>query len=339
LCTAFVKTGNGDVMSKPQITNRPGPDCDLTIRIKFNSVERFRADYRKWLDKGRYFIKTKRSKPLGTRIQLIFVMEDMKDLEIWCWGTITNIFSPEEAAKQGGDAGLEMKVMDLTKKRRAQIEALFSTDEAVEAIRRRAQSKSPDDTGASYTQVARSARQELVERIQDMIRLSDTADHYVLLGVAKDANRDQISDAFRQRSKEYHPDQYFRKIPEDMQKGLQEVFEKLTHAYRTLSNPERRLNYDIAINNYTNPEARRQAMPHIKRQKKFNQMYKKMVNPRNEKVEQLYKAAREDMDNARYKSALNNLNLAKAMDPLNRKIRKAIKEVKGMIPSVESAEK
>lgn len=321
-------------MTNQTITNRPGPNCELTIRIKFNDLERFREDYHKQLRDGSYFLKTTRSKPLDTRVQLIFIIspQSPEPTEVWSWGTIDKIVTPEEAIETQTTSGIRIKLMDITKQRQTQIESLFGVDDAVKAVLQ-AHSKPPENETppqkASY-QVNRSARQDLIERVRDIIRLSD-ADYYVLLGIPKDAKNEEVRSAYRRRSKEFHPDQYFRKIPEELMQDLQRAFQKLTTAYRTLTDAKRRVSYDISINNYANPDAIREAMPHVKRQKAFNQNYKKMVEPRNERVQQLLEAVEQDLSNNNPKAAFAKLKIAAAMDPLNPVVRQKTKQVKGML--------
>lgn len=320
-------------MNQVQITNRPGPNCELTIRIRFDELERFRDDYHKQLAKGLYFLKTKRSKPTGTRVQLIFILEleGKEPVEVWSWGAIEKVVTPEDARQIGVSAGMEIKLMDITAARRTQIEKLFGVDDAVAAVlnahKRKAPASSPKTQHASNP---RSPRVDVTERVRDLIRLAES-DHYSLLGLTKDASEDQIRAAYRRRTKEFHPDQYYRKLPDDLLQSLQKAFQQLNTAYRTLIDKKRRVNYDISIGNYANPEAVRSAMPHVRRQKAFKKAYEKVVKPRNDRVQQLLDAADDDMHKAHFKSAQNKLQVALAMDPLNPTIKQKMKKVKELL--------
>ncbi len=67
---------------------------------------------------------------------------------------------------------------------------------------------------------------------------SETADHYTTLGVARDANVDEIKSAFRRLARECHPD-----VAGDDPK-IQLRFTQVREAYETLVDPVRRATYD-----------------------------------------------------------------------------------------------
>lgn len=64
------------------------------------------------------------------------------------------------------------------------------------------------------------------------------ADHYDVLGVAKDASEDQIKKAYRKLARELHPDV-------NPAEEAQERFKLVTHAYEVLSDPAARRQYDM----------------------------------------------------------------------------------------------
>ena len=63
-------------------------------------------------------------------------------------------------------------------------------------------------------------------------------DYYALLGVARDANADEIKKAYRKLARELHPD-----VNPDLKS--QERFKVITAAYEVLSDPEKRQMYDL----------------------------------------------------------------------------------------------
>ncbi len=66
--------------------------------------------------------------------------------------------------------------------------------------------------------------------------------HYELLEVSVSASSSEIRQAYRERSRRYHPDT--TSLPPTI---ATRRFQVLNEAYATLSNPERRLHYDRSI--------------------------------------------------------------------------------------------
>ncbi len=63
-------------------------------------------------------------------------------------------------------------------------------------------------------------------------------DYYKILGVSKNASKEEISQAFRKLARKYHPDVN----PGD--KTAEEKFKEINEAYEVLSDPEKRKKYD-----------------------------------------------------------------------------------------------
>lgn len=64
-------------------------------------------------------------------------------------------------------------------------------------------------------------------------------DYYRLLGVSKNANKDEIKKAFRKLAMKYHPDK------NKDNKEAEEKFKKINEAYAVLSNDQKRKQYDM----------------------------------------------------------------------------------------------
>jgi len=64
-------------------------------------------------------------------------------------------------------------------------------------------------------------------------------DYYKLLGVNRDASKDELKKAFRKLAMKYHPDK------NENDKAAEEKFKKINEAYAVLSNDEKRKQYDM----------------------------------------------------------------------------------------------
>src|SRR5579884_3566377 len=66
---------------------------------------------------------------------------------------------------------------------------------------------------------------------------SQKNDYYEVLGVPRDATKDQIKEAYRKLALQYHPDR--NKSP-----GAEEKFKEISEAYAVLSDDAKRAQYD-----------------------------------------------------------------------------------------------
>ncbi len=66
--------------------------------------------------------------------------------------------------------------------------------------------------------------------------MSQTKDLYEVIGISRDASEDDIKKAFRQKARQYHPD--------NKETGNEEHFKEINQAYEILSDPDKRAIYD-----------------------------------------------------------------------------------------------
>jgi curved DNA-binding protein CbpA len=88
---------------------------------------------------------------------------------------------------------------------------------------------------------------ELQDRIDELFTNLTTIDLYVLLGVARNADRKEIKRAYYNRTLEFHPDRHFRKRLGTYKAKLEAIFVRMTDAHDLLCSAERRAEYDSAV--------------------------------------------------------------------------------------------
>jgi len=67
--------------------------------------------------------------------------------------------------------------------------------------------------------------------------MAEKRDYYEILGVARDASKDKLKDAYRTLALKYHPDR-------NKEAGAEEKFKEISEAYAALSDDEKRAAYD-----------------------------------------------------------------------------------------------
>src|SRR5712691_1586422 len=156
------------------------------------------------------------------------------------------------------------------------------------------------------------------ELVKNTYRRIDWLTHYELLGVKPDATPDQIQMAYFERGRLFHPDLRHREDLTQFAKELAAVFDRLKKAHGTLSDPQRRVEYDTSLaeapmpmpvgESATDPKAREQlAAQSFKRARQL--IAEKDYHPA---VEMLREAIRFVPNNAEYRFALAQVELKNA---------------------------
>src|SRR5262245_16394634 len=75
----------------------------------------------------------------------------------------------------------------------------------------------------------------------------DRLNHSELLGVARDADKKAIKRAYFQLAATIHPDRYFGKRLGSYKPKMETVFARMTAAFETLSDKDKRVAYDAKL--------------------------------------------------------------------------------------------
>ena len=104
-----------------------------------------------------------------------------------------------------------------------------------------------DDRDAAQEQSTAEEIAHLREEISRKLHFYNSADHYEVLGVTRQATTGDIKTAYYQLAKKLHPDRYRKPEYSELKGKLEALFAKITQAYETLSDSGQRAAYDDSI--------------------------------------------------------------------------------------------
>jgi curved DNA-binding protein CbpA len=88
---------------------------------------------------------------------------------------------------------------------------------------------------------------EFIDKVETMYKNLKSKDFYSILGIVKIAEHDKIKQAYHKVAKEFHPDKHFHVSSETFKNRLNTIFSHITEAYRILSDPIMRRQYDQTL--------------------------------------------------------------------------------------------
>ncbi len=103
----------------------------------------------------------------------------------------------------------------------------------------------PEDEAALTEDV--ELDEDLRRQVITMHRKLDRLDHYALLGIDRTADRKAIKRAYYDLAGRFHPNRYFRKSLGSFKVRLEAIFSRVTLSHDTLSDREKRVEYDAYI--------------------------------------------------------------------------------------------
>ena len=86
-----------------------------------------------------------------------------------------------------------------------------------------------------------------IEKTEDLYQKCGYKDYYGILEIEKWVAQDKIKKAYYKCAKEFHPDKHFSFPSETLKNKLNTIFTHITEAYRILSDPKMRKEYDQSL--------------------------------------------------------------------------------------------
>lgn len=97
------------------------------------------------------------------------------------------------------------------------------------------------------------AAAEFCYEIETLLHKFGFCDHYAVLDVGRKSSKQQITEAFREIAKRFHPDRHSQLASYhlNLKADLKAIFERVAQAYYTLTDDERRANYDLTLRSFS----------------------------------------------------------------------------------------
>ncbi len=165
------------------------------------------------------------------------------------------------------------------------------------------------------------AQSELRLLVSELARELDTGTYYVFLGVMPDAIQDEIRDGFHERARLLHPDRYWSSDDHELRAQVYAVYKRITEAYRVLSEPDRRRQYDEGL-------GRGQARWVAQTERRSSGLRPRDAALKTPRAQQLYRAAADARKKGDWKAVRMNLQLALALEPDSELVQKELEEAR-----------
>jgi DnaJ-class molecular chaperone len=167
----------------------------------------------------------------------------------------------------------------------------------------------------------RAAIEQFVERAYAAM---DQTDYYRVLGMSSAASEAEIRDAYYKLAARLHPDVHGEEVDEAFRQRLTTVFSRVVEAYRVLSDPVRRREYDRTLASGSmrmTPGAKVKAQPRTTGEGVHDAHARKF-----------YQLAQQAMETGDARAAVMNLRIALSTEPDSPILRAALARAEAMLP-------
>ncbi|MCB0218178.1 MAG: DnaJ domain-containing protein [Chrysiogenetes bacterium] len=159
---------------------------------------------------------------------------------------------------------------------------------------------------------------EQLAQIAKAAMMLDQMDYFQVLRVPHDANAADVKSAFFKQSKTWHPDRFYRRVPEDTYRQVMDVYKRISEAYSILRDENLRKLY---IKRVTGPN-RAQNLRYDKSAEEAKARAKKDEDvAQTEPGKRYVKLAATSINQKNFPSADMNLKLAMSMESENDELK------------------
>lgn len=159
---------------------------------------------------------------------------------------------------------------------------------------------------------------EQLAQIAKAASMLDQMDYFQVLRVQRDASGADVKSAFFKQSKTWHPDRFYRRVPEDTYKQVMNVYKRISEAYSILRDEELRKVY---LKRVTGPE-RAKHLRYDKTAEEAKARAKKDEDvAKTEPGKRYVKLAATSINQKNFPSADMNLKLAMSMESDNDELK------------------
>ncbi len=153
-----------------------------------------------------------------------------------------------------------------------------------------------------------TGKQIIIEAIMQSLH---TLNHFEIMGLELNATQQDVRDAYREASKNFHPDLFFSSGNNALKDMSKRVFKEMVSSYLHLKDEQKRKEYAMTLSSS---------------QKKKDEKQKTMV-PKSIQAKKYFDQANQFLQSQNYSSAKLNLQLALSYEPDNYLLQKMLKEL------------
>ncbi len=188
---------------------------------------------------------------------------------------------------------------------------------------------------------------ERKKEILDLERGLDRLDPFELLGLRPGATPEEAKKAWYDASRRYHPDRYFGKNVGSFRARIDRVYKRLTDAYNTLSDPQKRAAYlaahpELASVSTPQPDASEasERMPEDPKRaaERRERFARHPYLAKRGRVNELITRARAHIEEGSPGLAYTDLHLASQIDPANKDVQQLLSEARRKHEAARRAE-